>query len=68
MLEDRSGRVIGVEIKSGATVRRSDLRGMAKLRELAGKRFVAGLLLCTTRQTVPLGQRTWALPVDALWL
>lgn len=68
VLEDRSGRVVGVEIKSGATVRRSDLRGMSKLRELAGERFVAGLMLCTTRQTLPLGSRTWALPVEALWL
>jgi hypothetical protein len=68
VLEDRSGRIIGVEIKSGATVRRSDLRAMSKLRELAGERFVAGLMLCTTRQTLPLGSRTWALPLEALWL
>jgi len=68
VLEDRSGRIIGVEIKSGATVRRSDLRGMSKLRELAGERFLAGLMLCTTRQTLPLGSRTWALPLETLWL
>lgn len=68
MLEDRSGSVIGVEIKSGATVRRSDLRGLNKFRELAGESFVAGLVLCTTRQTVPLASRIWATPIEALWL
>lgn len=68
VLEDRSGRIVGIEIKSGATVRRSDLRSMSKLRELAGERFVAGLMLCTTRKTLPLGSRTWALPLEALWL
>jgi hypothetical protein len=68
VLEDRSGRIVGIEIKSGATVRRSDLRGMSKLRELAGERFIAGLMLCTTRQTLPLGSHTWALPLEVLWL
>ena len=68
VLEDRAGRVIGIEIKSGATVRRGDLRGMNKLRELAGESFVAGLVLCTTRQTIPLARRIWATPVEALWL
>jgi uncharacterized protein len=68
VLEDRSGRVIGVEIKSGATVKRGDLRGMNKFRELAGESFVAGLVLCTTRQTIPLARRVWATPIEALWL
>lgn len=68
VLENRTGGVIGVEIKSGATVRRSDLRGLAKFRELAGDHFIAGLVLCTTRQTVPLANRIWATPIEALWL
>ncbi len=57
MLEDRTGRVIAVEIKAGATVRRGDLRGLERFRALAGERFVAGLVLCTTRQTTPLGDQ-----------
>jgi uncharacterized protein len=67
VLEDRAGRVIAVEIKSGATVRQTDLRGMNRFRALAGERFVAGLVLCTTRQTTPLGHRIWATPIEALW-
>jgi predicted AAA+ superfamily ATPase len=68
VLENRSGGVIGVEIKSGATVRRSDLRGLKKFRELAGDNFLAGLVFCTARQTIPLASRTWATPIEALWL
>jgi hypothetical protein len=67
VLEDRSGRVIGVEIKSGATVRQDNLRGMNKFRELAGDSFVAGLVFCTARQTTPLARDIWAVPLDALW-
>ena len=67
VLEDRSGRVVAIEIKAGATIRRADLRGMSRFRALAKESFVAGLVLCTTRQTVPLGERTWAVPMQALW-
>ncbi len=67
VLENRAGRVIAIEIKAGATIRRADLRGMSRFRALAKERFVAGLVLCTTRQTVPLGERTWATPIQALW-
>ena len=65
--EDRRGRLVAIEIKAGATVGRNDLRAMNKLRALAAERFVAGLVLCTTRQTTPLGDRLWTVPIEALW-
>jgi uncharacterized protein len=68
VLEDRTGRVIAIEIKSGATVRPADLRGLRRFQTLAGERFLAGIVLCTARQTTPLGQRMWATPIEALWL
>lgn len=68
VLEDRRGRVVGVEIKSGATVRPEHLRGMHRLRELTGESFVAGLIFCTARQTATLADGIWAVPLDALWL
>jgi predicted AAA+ superfamily ATPase len=67
VLEDRSGRVVAIEVKAGATIGRSDLRWLTRLRALAGERFVAGLVLCTARQTTPLGDRIWAVPIEALW-
>lgn len=67
VLENRRGQLIAVEIKSGATTSRADLRGIHKLREITGDRMKAALVLCTTRQTTPLGARTWAVPIGALW-
>ncbi|HTR89697.1 MAG TPA: ATP-binding protein [Solirubrobacteraceae bacterium] len=67
ILEDRAGRVVAIEIKAGATVRRANLRGINSFRRLADERFVAGLVLCTARQTTPLGDRIWAVPIEALW-
>ena len=67
VLEQRGGRVIAIEVKAGATVGREDLRWLERFRTLASDRFVAGLVLCTTRQTTPLGDRIWAVPIDTLW-
>jgi len=68
VLENRGGRVIAIEIKAGATIGRGDMRWLARFRSLAGERFVAGLVLCTTRRTTPLGNRIWAVPIEALWV
>ena len=67
VLEDRRGRVVAIEIKAGATIGRGDIRWLSRFRALAGERFVAGFVLCTTRRTTPLGDRIWAVPIEALW-
>lgn len=68
VLENRAGKLVAIEIKAGATVRQGSLRGLNKLRALAGDRWVAGLVLCTARQTTPLGRQLWAVPIEALWM
>lgn len=67
LLEDRRGRLIAVEIKAGATIGHGDLRAIRRLREMTDHRFVAGIVLCTARQTVPFGDRVWVVPIEALW-
>jgi hypothetical protein len=41
-------------------------RSLTKLRDTAGYRFRSGVVLYTGRQTVPLGDRLWAVPVSGL--
>lgn len=67
ILEAADGRVIGVEVKAGATVRGEDLAGLRHLADRLGDRFVAGYVLYTGQQTLPFGDRLRALPLDALW-
>jgi predicted AAA+ superfamily ATPase len=67
VLEDGQGRVSAIEIKSSATVGAGDLRGLKAFQTLVASRFVAGIVLCTTRRTTPLGKRLWAVPIEALW-
>jgi predicted AAA+ superfamily ATPase len=67
VIETADGRIIGIEVKAGATVRTDDLAGMRNLAEHAGDRFVAGFVLYTGQQTLPFGEKFRAIPLDALW-
>jgi predicted AAA+ superfamily ATPase len=67
VIETPDGRIIGIEVKAGATVRAEDLAGLRNLASLAGDRFVAGYVLYTGQQTLPFGDKIRALPLDALW-
>lgn len=68
VIETPDGRIIGVEVKAGATVRAGDLSGLRSLANQAGEKFVAGYVLYTGQQTLPFGEKLRALPLDALWL
>ena len=68
VLEDRAGRLVGVEVKSAASVRQQDFRGLEALARLSGERFVRGVALCTGTTVVPFGRNLFALPVSQLWV
>lgn len=65
---ERGGReVAGVEVKASATVTSADFRGLRKLREAAGKRFTAGVVLYDGEASVGFGEGLFAVPIRALW-
>lgn len=66
--ETNDGSVVGIEVKLGATPRKSDFSGLAHLRDALGDRFKAGVVLNTGAETLPFGERLWAVPVAGLWL
>jgi uncharacterized protein len=54
---ERGGRELaGVEVKAAATVTASDFRGLRKLRDAAGKRFTAGVVLYDGEASVGFGE------------
>ncbi len=67
VLESQSGDLAGVEVKARASVRERDWRVMGAMRDKYGSRFKAGVVLYTGRQTIPLSDRIWAVPVSGLW-
>jgi hypothetical protein len=67
VIETTDGRVVGIEVKAGATVRAEDLAGLRHLAERLGQRLTAGYVLYAGPQTLPFGDKLRALPIDALW-
>jgi predicted AAA+ superfamily ATPase len=67
VLERNSGDVVGIEVKSAATARMYDFRGLALLRDRLGSRFKAGVVLYTGERTLPFGDRLAAVPLAGLW-
>ena len=45
----------------------SDLRGLRKLRNSAGKRFTTGIVLYDGTTTIPFGDGLFAVPIRSLW-
>ena len=67
VLERRAGELVGIEVKSAATVTGADFKGLRALGEAAGRRFHRGIMLYTGSEVVPFGPRLHAVPIDALW-
>ena len=67
VLEDRRGRVIGIEVKASATVRPQDLRGLRQLQAAVGDKFVHGLVLHDHDRITPFDEKLHAAPVSMLW-
>ncbi len=67
VLERGPGRIAGVEVKAAATVVAADFRGLRKLKEAAGKRFVAGVVLYDGETSASFGEKLYAVPIRALW-
>ena len=67
VIEDSNGRIVGIEVKAAATLGAKDFRGLRKLQEAAGDRFVRGLLLHDHDRVTPHSERIQAAPVSVLW-
>ena len=67
LIEASDGRLAGIEVRAAAKADARDFRGLEFMREQFGERFVRGVLIYTGEQTLPFGDRLWAMPVDALW-
>jgi len=67
VIENPERKIVGLEVKAGATVTAADFNGLRKLAEAAGPRFTLGLVLYDGDTVVPFGPRLHAAPVSSLW-
>jgi predicted AAA+ superfamily ATPase len=65
--ERGASAVAGIEVKASGTVTASDFTGLRRLREVAGSRFKAGVVLYDGETCLGFGDRLFAVPVRTLW-
>jgi predicted AAA+ superfamily ATPase len=67
VLEDKAGRLVGIEVKATATPLPDDFKGLRRFARDVGERFYRGFVLHTGTRVTGAGENLWALPVNALW-
>lgn len=67
VIENVAEQLVGVEVKASATVQESDFRGLKKLANISGDKFVMGVLLYDGVDKISLGDKLWAAPLSSLW-
>ena len=63
LIEDRKGRLTGIEVKASATVDIKDFKGLIHLRDTEAKKFSHGYVLYAGHEVIPFSDRLWALPL-----
>ena len=67
VLERSPDRIVGIEVKAGATAHPEDFRGLVRLGRAAGDRFACGIVLHDGDRVQRTGPRLFAMPVKMLW-
>lgn len=67
ILENRSGKITGIEVKASATVDGKDFKGLRHLQTTEPNAFQRGIVLYSGREVVPFGERLFAVPLSMWW-
>ena len=59
VLEANAGQIVGIEVKASANVEPRDASGLRALAELAGPKFVRGIVLYNGKHLLPLAENIW---------
>lgn len=67
ILERPDGTLAGIEIKTSTRVVSDDFKGLKELQQAMGNDLQCGIVLYTGKDTVPFGEKLFAVPFAALW-
>jgi hypothetical protein len=67
VLEDRTGKVVGIEVKAAATLGSNDVRGLKALADAVGKSWIRGVVLYSGSEVIPFAADLHGVPLNSLW-
>jgi len=68
VIENEAGEIVGVEVKARASVGANDFKGLRALKQTVGKKFRRGIVVYAGKESVPLGDELYAVPIQVVWL
>lgn len=68
VLETNGREIVGIEIKSSASIGADAFKGLRVLEKDLGKKFKRGIVLYAGEKSVAFGEKMFALPIQSLWL
>lgn len=67
ILEDRLGKLTGIEVKASGSVEGKDFKGLRHLKETEPQSFQRGVVLYAGREVVAFGADLFAVPLSMWW-
>jgi predicted AAA+ superfamily ATPase len=67
VIEKTNGDTIGIEVKLGGSPDNHDFYGLKLLKETVGEKFEKGVVVYSGSETVPWGEKLWAIPACYFW-
>jgi predicted AAA+ superfamily ATPase len=67
VLENRLGKLTGIEVKASASIDSADFRGLRHLQETEGDSFQRGIVFYSGRELVAFSDRLFAVPLSFWW-
>ncbi len=67
VLENAEGQIVGIEVKSAATIARRDFSGLDRLASIASERFVQGIVLYDGERPISFADNLRAVPFASVW-
>ena len=65
---EQGGKILGIEVKAGMTVKPEDFRGLKRLRDATGSEFASGIVLHDGERIQKTDDQFFAMPVSQLWV
>lgn len=67
VIEDRTGKVVGIEVKAAATLGSNDVRGLKALADAVGKSWIRGVVLYSGTEVIPFAADLHGVPLKSIW-
>jgi predicted AAA+ superfamily ATPase len=67
VLENRMGKVAGIEVKAAATLGERDVSGLRALADAVGRNWVRGIVIYTGTEVIPFSANLHGVPISRLW-